>query len=122
MDKLAIYDITFHGHVGVTDEERKTAQKLSVDTELACDLKKASAYDRLSDAVDYEQVCEAVLKIGRGYAFHLLETLAEGIAEKILEDRKISSVLVRVRKHLPPRKEIRGGVVVEITRSQPATD
>ncbi len=122
MDTLSLYDINFQCHCGTTEEERRVAQAFSVDLEVSCDVRAAAAYDRLSDAVDYEQLCEAVIRVGTGYGFHLVETLTEGIAEKILEDRRIGSVKVRVKKCHPPMKEIQGGMVVEITRTQPLNE
>lgn len=117
MDKLAIYEIEFHGHCGVTEAERTIGQRLSVDVEMECDTAGAARSDRLEEAVDYDHLCGEIVKIGRESRLHLIETLAERVAGKILEDRRIRSVTVRVKKCLPPREEIRGGVVVEIVRS-----
>lgn len=116
MDRLAIYRIEFHGHCGVTEEERTIGQRLSVDVEMECDVSGAARTDRLKDAIDYDQLCGEIVKIGRESHVCLIETLAERIAGKILEDRRIASVIVRVKKCLPPREEIKGGVVVQIFR------
>lgn len=118
MDTLAIYQIEFHGHCGVTEEERTIGQRLSVDVEMKCDVAGAARTDQLKDTIDYDQLCGEIAKIGRESHVRLIETLAERIAGKILEDRRIISVSVRVKKCLPPREEIRGGVVVEIVRSR----
>lgn len=117
MDTLAIYQIEFHGHCGVTEEERTIGQRLSVDVEMKCDVAVAAQTDQLKDTIDYDRLCGEIAKIGRESRVRLIETLAERIAGKILEDRRIISVSVRVKKCLPPREEIRGGVVVEIMRS-----
>ncbi len=119
MDKLTVYQIEFHGHCGVTAEERMAGQRLSVDIEIDCDLKKASQSDHLDDTIDYDRLCGEVVRLGRESQVHLIETLAEKIAATILEKPKVESVLIRLKKCLPPREEIRGGVVVEIRRSRP---
>ncbi len=116
MDRLAIYRIEFHGHCGVTEEERTIGQRLSVDVEMACDFSDAARSDQLKDTIDYDRLCGEIVKIGRESRVHLIETLAERIAGKILEDRRIASVTVRLKKCLPPREEIQGGVAVEIVR------
>ena len=116
MDRLAIYEIEFHGHCGVTEEERTIGQRLSIDVEMDVDLKEAARSDRLEETVDYDWLCGEIVKLGRESRVHLIETLAERVAGKILEDRRIASVTVRVRKRLPPREEIQGGVAVEIVR------
>ncbi len=118
MDRLAIYEIEFHGHCGVTEEERTIGQRLSVDVEIECDVAGAARSDRLEETIDYDRLCGEIVKIGRESRVHLIESLAEKIARKILEERRIASVTVRVKKCLPPREEIRGGVVVEIVRSR----
>src|SRR5581483_6412547 len=47
MDRLQIYQIEFHGHCGVTLEERTIGQRLSVDIEIECDFTKAAQSDDL---------------------------------------------------------------------------
>ncbi|MFQ5781012.1 MAG: dihydroneopterin aldolase [Nitrospiria bacterium] len=120
MDKLAIYQIEFHGHCGVTEAERSTGQRLSVDIEMTCDLKKAAETDRLEETIDYDRLCAEIVKMGKEQHLHLIETLADRITDKVLENQRIDSVLVRVKKLLPPREEIRGGVVIETCRRRPS--
>lgn len=122
MDRLAIYQIEFHGHCGVTEEERTIGQRLSVDVEMECDVAGAARTDQMKDTIDYDQLCGEIVRIGRESHVRLIETLAERIAGKILEDRRIASVTIRVKKCLPPREEIRGGVAVEIVRSRNADE
>ncbi|MBI3804247.1 MAG: dihydroneopterin aldolase [Nitrospirae bacterium] len=117
MDKLIIHQIEFHGHCGVTQEERTIGQRLSVDVEMRCDLKRAAEADRLEATIDYDRLSGEIARIGRESQVHLIETLAERIAAKVLKDPRVASVTVRVKKCLPPREEIKGGVVVEIVRS-----
>lgn len=117
MDKLAIYQIEFQAHCGPTEEERTVGQRLSLDIEIDCDLSQATRSDRLEDTIDYDRLCATVLKVGRENHVNLIETLAEKIAAEILSDRRIVSVLVRLKKLLPPREEIRAGFLVEIFRA-----
>ena len=119
MDKLLLRQIEFLGHCGITEAERGAGQRLSVDMEIANDMTAAARSDRLSDAVDYDRLCGDVVKLGRETRVSLIETLAERLAQRVLEDRRIASVVVRLTKCQPPREEIRGGVTVEILRAQP---
>jgi len=116
MDMIGVYQIEFHGHCGVTKEERTAGQRLSVDVECQCDLQKVAHSDALADTIDYDLMVSQILKIGRETHASLLETVAEMIVRKILEDERITSVRVRLKKIAPPREEVRGGVVVEIER------
>jgi dihydroneopterin aldolase len=112
---LSIRQLAFHGHCGTTAQERDIGQRLTVDVECACDTTAAASSDRLSDTLDYDHLCDEILKIGRESRVCLVETLAERIAEKTLEDARVLSVTVRITK--PSRPEIRGGFVVELLRS-----
>ncbi len=116
MTKICIYHIAFDGHIGITEEERSVPQPISVDIELTCDIKTQS--DNLYDTLDYDHVCKNILEIGRTETLNLIETLAEKIVQKGLQDLRVTSVLVRVKKCHPPLKEIKGGFVVEIVRDR----
>ncbi len=118
MYKIVIDDIRFLGHCGVSEEERVVGQQLSVDVELTCDLTRAIHSDRLQDTVDYARLSREIQAIGKESNFHLIESLAEKIAEKLLEDQRIESVLVRVKKPYPPCEAIHGGVSVALHRGR----
>lgn len=118
MDKLVIKDIEFIGHCGITEEERKTGQRIAADIELTLDLSKAAASDRLEESVNYVDISGMVVSIGRKERFHLLETLAERIAREILKNFKVSAVTVRLRKSSVPVDEIKGYFEVVITRER----
>ncbi|MFQ5579975.1 MAG: dihydroneopterin aldolase [Nitrospiria bacterium] len=119
MDKLTIYQIEFHGHCGITEAERSIGQRLSVDIEMHYDLKKAAKTDHLEETVDYDDLSTEIAKLGRKQAVNLIETLAESIAWKVLENSQVHSVLIRLKKISPPCEAIRGGVVVECLRTRP---
>jgi dihydroneopterin aldolase len=113
MNKICIYQIEFDGHIGITEEERTTPQPLSVDIELTCNINTES--DDLYDTIDYDLLCKKIVEIGHE-TLNLIETLAEKITKSALEDKRVTAVLVRVKKCHPPLKEIKGGFVVEILR------
>lgn len=121
MDKLTIYQIEFHGHCGITEAERSIGQHLSVDIEMSCDLRKAAETDRLEETIDYDRLSAEIAKLGREQEVHLIETLAERIAERVLENRRVHSVRIRLKKISPPCEAIRGSVVVECVRTRFST-
>ncbi len=116
MDKIVISDIMFLGHCGVSKEEQLVGQQLSVDVELNCNLTQAIYSDRLQDTVDYARLSREIQAIGKESVFQLIESLAEKIAKKLLEDQRIESVLVRVKKPHPPCEAIQGAVAIELHR------
>ena len=118
MDRILINGIEFHGHCGVTAEERKVGQRLSVDVELQVDLRPASRHDAVSKTVNYAKVCQTVLEVGRSETCRLVETLAERIAAALINRFGVEELFLRVKKIQPPLEEIKGGVIVEIRRSR----
>ena len=84
--------------MGVTEEERDTAQDLFVDVSLHLDLDVAGKTDDLGDTVDYEAVCAAVEEVVHARAFHLIEAVAQKVADTVLERFTVREVDVRVEK------------------------
>ncbi len=116
MDKLIITDLQFHAHCGITTAEQEAGQRLSLDLELYCDLKKSSTADALLELPDYSHVSSVVLDVGRKERFKLLEALAEHIAKILIKQFPVSEVVLRVKKLHPPVEAIQGYFGVEIRR------
>jgi dihydroneopterin aldolase len=102
--------------IGVTPEERTIKQRLSIDIELAVDAAAAARTDSLKDALDYSKVARAVQEVCRSRDFHLIETVAEHLAARILKDFSTVQVRVLVRKLTPVLEPRVTQVAVEITR------
>jgi dihydroneopterin aldolase len=118
-DRVRLEGMIFYGFHGVEPAEREVGQRFSVDLEVGLDLRPAGLSDDVSDTVNYSRLYRAVREIAEGPSRNLLENLAEGIAERILNDFAVESVKVRVKK---PEAPIRGSVLayagVEIFRSR----
>jgi len=98
VDRIVIPGIPLRAHVGVTGEERRTAQDLVVDLVLHLDLAPAGAADDLSKTVDYDAVCASVAGVVTSQPFHLIEAVAERVAGTILGGFDVAEVEVRVQK------------------------
>jgi dihydroneopterin aldolase len=119
MDKILVSGLEFHAHAGVTEAERQTGQRCSLDLEIVTDLRKAGESDNLADAIDYSAVCGAVLEVGTTRRFALVEALAEAVAATILEKfPHAEEVMVRAKKLQPPVSAIRDYFAVEIRRTR----
>ena len=103
--------------IGVTSEERTVKQRLAIDLEFSVDNRSAARNDSLKDAVDYSKVAAAISDVCLSREFHLIETLAEKIAERVLADFPTPHVRVIVRKHSPVLEPRVGFVHIEIVRS-----
>ncbi len=115
-DILRINGMLFHAHHGVEETERLYGQRFEVDVEMALDLSAACRTDRLSDSVDFREVYDVVEEVMLENSFHLVEAIAEAIAQALLERFPVEEVLVRVRKPSPPMRGLVQNVEVEIVR------
>ena len=118
MDKILISAIDCVAAIGVTPEERTMKQRLSIDVEIATDILAAAQSDSLKDALDYSRVAGRVMEICRSRDFHLIETVAQMIADQILEEFPTRQVRVLVRKISPVLEPRVNYVSVEIVRSR----
>jgi dihydroneopterin aldolase len=118
MDKILISAIDCVAAIGVTPEERTMKQRLSIDVEVLTDAARAAQNDSLRDALDYSQVAILVMDVCRSRDFHLIETLAELLAARILAGFPTPQVRVLVRKISPVVEPRVNYVSIEIVRSR----
>ena len=118
MDKILISGIDCVTAIGVTPEERTMKQRLSIDVEIDSDTARAAQTDSLKDALDYSRVATVVMEVCRSRDFHLIETVAELLAGRILADFPATQVRVLVRKTSPVLEPRVNYVSVEIVRSR----
>ena len=115
-DKILISRIDCVAAIGVTPEERTIRQRLSIDLEFSTDAGKAAATDSLKDAIDYAKVASVVADTCRSRDFHLIETVAEAIANRVLGEFPTPRVRVLVRKISPVVDPSVAHVSIEIDR------
>ncbi len=84
--------------IGVHKHERKKPQRIRVNLDLAVTERSVISTDRLADVVCYEDVADGIRSIVNNGHVNLVETLAEKIASKCLEDRRIKATRVRIEK------------------------
>ena len=118
MGILRLQNMTFFGYHGVSPEERELGQQFEVDVEMAYEMARAAASDRVEDAIDYQGVFDAVEAVVTGEAVHLLEALASRIAETVMERFPAQRAVVRVRKMHPPIPGFTGCAEVEVVRER----
>ena len=98
MDTIFLRDLRVETIVGVWDWERKIRQTVSIDLEMAADIRRAAASDSLDDTLNYKLVAKRVQQFVAESSFQLVETLAEKIAEVVLNDFDVPWVEVCVNK------------------------
>ncbi len=114
MDRVLIKDLLVRCIIGVHDEERRDKQDVLINLSLSVDLRKAGTSDRLEDSVDYRALNKQILSMAESSQFHLVEALAQAVAEICLGNPSVQEATVRVEK--PGALRFARSVGVEIIR------
>jgi dihydroneopterin aldolase len=101
-DTIVIEQLELSAHIGVPDEERQTAQRLTVSLRMEAARDFRDLGDDIGRTVDYFAVCGALKALGVARPRRLIETLAEEIATTILRDFEVAAVEVELRKFILP--------------------
>ena len=118
MDRILISSIDCVAAIGVTPEERTIRQRLSIDVEILTNAARAAQSDSLRDTLDYSKVATLVMEVCRSRDFHLIETVAEVLASRILDDFATPQVRILVRKISPVVEPRVSYVSIEVVRSR----
>jgi 7,8-dihydroneopterin aldolase/epimerase/oxygenase len=98
-DRIKLEGLEVEAVVGVYPKERLGPQRLIIDVALTTDTRPAALADALAATLDYDQVAEICRDVA-GERLHLIETVAERIAARVLaaQPGRIQAVAVRVAK------------------------
>ncbi|MBO8169765.1 MAG: dihydroneopterin aldolase [Thermoanaerobacteraceae bacterium] len=94
--------LEFYGYHGCLPGEKVTGQKFVVDVELFLNLQPAALADDLDKTVDYGRLYEAIKDIVEKQRYDLIEAVAQRIADRMLAERLVEKVKVRVLKPEAP--------------------
>jgi len=112
-DIIYLRDLKIETIIGIFDWERKVKQVVSIDLEMAADIRRAASSDAIEDTLDYKAVAKAVIAFVEASSFQLVETLAERIAAIIVEDFAVPWVRLQINKQGAVRGARDVGVVIE---------
>ena len=101
-DLIHIEELELLARLGVPDDERATPQRLALNLTIEPARDFRALDDRIENTVDYFEVAQAVQKIAASRPRRLLETLAEEIAQAVLERFAVREVAVELRKFILP--------------------
>ena len=118
-DRIVLEGMQFYAYHGAIREERSLGQPFLVDLEAELDLSIPGTTDDRDDTVSYTHLYRVVKEVMEGEPKNLLETLAESIAGRALDDFPLQAVKVKVTKTRPPIKgAVITGAAVEIYRAK----
>ena len=98
MDTIFLHDLRVETIVGIWGWERKIRQTVSIDLEWGADIKSAAASDSIEYTLSYKLVVKRVQQFVSESNFQLIETLAEKIAEIVLNEFDVPWIEVCVNK------------------------
>ena len=98
MDIVFIRELKVDTVVGIYDWERRIRQNVVLDLDMGTDIGKAAKSDRIEDTLDYKAVAKRVAQFVGAAEFQLVETLAEKIAELVMQEFKVHWIKVTLHK------------------------
>ncbi len=113
MDIVFIEKLKIPATIGVWEWEQRIKQNLIIDLELGTDNRNPAATDNLEDAVSYKDVAIRVSEFVSTSSHKLVETVAENVANIILDEFPISWCKVKVSKPRAVENSQSVGIVIE---------
>jgi dihydroneopterin aldolase len=116
MDHVFIEGLEIEALIGIYDWERRIRQPLVFDIEMAFDNRVPAATDAIEDTLNYKAVSKRVVEYVSQSGFGLVETLAERVADVILDEFGVQRLRLKVSKPGAVRGARAVGVVIERAR------
>ncbi len=113
MDIIFLSDLSIEAVIGIYDWEREVKQTVIFDLEMAADIKKAASSDQIGDTLDYKAVAKRVIQYVEVSEFQLVETLAEKVAQLILDEFAVPWLRLKLNKCGAIRGASGVGIVIE---------
>ena len=113
MDIVYINDLRIETIIGIYAWEREIRQTVTIDLEMAADNRKPAATESIEDALNYKAVAKRLIQFVGDSEFQLVETLAERIAEIVLDEFKVDWVRLKLGKPGAVTGSREVGVIIE---------
>jgi dihydroneopterin aldolase len=113
MDIIFIRDLRIDAVIGIYDWERSIRQTLRLDLEMATDIARAAASDRIDDTLNYKAVAKRVIAFVEQSEFQLVETLAERVAELVQGEFAVPWLRLTLNKGGALRGAQGVGIIIE---------
>jgi len=113
MDIVYIKELEIDTIIGIYDWEREQKQTVSLDLEMATDIRPAARDDDIRLALDYKEVAKRLIAFIEASEFQLVEALAEEVARIVTSEFNVPWLRLRVGKPgaVTHSKEV--GVIIE---------
>jgi len=98
MDIVYIRELEVRTIIGIFDWEREQRQVVSLDLEMGSDIAAAAGTDTIENALDYKAVAKRLIDFIEKSEFFLVETLAERVADIVVNEFNVPWVKLRLGK------------------------
>lgn len=117
-DRICLRGLEFFAYHGAMPEEKTLGQRFLIDVDLYKDLHQAGESDQVEDTINYAEVYQRIRAVVIEERYHLIEKLAERIADQVIKEFACVAVRVEVHKPQAPIPGIFKDVSVEIHRER----
>ena len=97
-DKVFIEDLEVETIIGIFGWERKVKQTVKISLEMDFNISDAAKTDNIDQALDYKSIGKDISGFVVNSSFQLVETMADKIAKRVLKNKSIEKVKVKVEK------------------------
>ncbi len=115
---LRLHSIRFRTNMGASRSEREIPQEIVVDVELTLPTNAMPKRDVRRDAVDYGVIANLVVEEGLATEYHLLETYAAKLVNRLLAETPALRVKVGATKLRVPTSHSVDRAVVELVATR----
>jgi dihydroneopterin aldolase len=98
MIELFIKDLIVEGKHGVHEHEKINPQRFKISVRLYLKETQPNISDELEDTVNWSAARKQIINVVETNSFNLMERLAQEIADKLLEDKRIERLTVVIDK------------------------
>ena len=97
-DVIFIHSLEVETIIGVYQRERNIKQRVLVDLEMTLAAQPGADSDDLRSTVDYDAVSIRVTSLIKNTQYQLIETLAEKVAEVVLNEFAVENLRLKLSK------------------------
>ena len=113
MDTIFLHGLKVECVIGIWEWERRITQTLIFDLDIGFDTTVAARIGAIQDTLSYREVAKRVTAYAQEAGANLVETLAQGVADILLEEFGVPWCKVRVNKRGAVTGATDVGVVIE---------
>ena len=113
MDTIFLHGLKVECVIGIWEWERRITQTLIFDLDIGFDTTAAAHSGTIEDTLSYREVAKRVTAYAQETRANLVETLAQGVADVLIEEFGALWCTVRVNKRGAVTGATNVGVVIE---------